>query len=80
MANNISTHIILQVFFNQANMSKAERILIICDRGAMDPSAYLDKESWTKVLEELNLDQFSLREDRYDQVYFKMSAKKVMYF
>ncbi|VDO47003.1 unnamed protein product [Onchocerca flexuosa] len=55
------------VFFNQANASNAERILIICDRGAMDPSAYIDKKSWAQILEEVNLDQFSLREDRYDQ-------------
>lgn len=62
------------VFFNQANLSTAERILVICDRGAMDPSAYISKESWTEILEELNLDQFSLREDRYDQVVHMTTA------
>lgn len=45
--------------------------MIICDRGAMDPSAYIDKKSWNQILKEVNLDQFSLREDRYDQVSFR---------
>ncbi|VDK67276.1 unnamed protein product [Onchocerca ochengi] len=62
------------VFFNQANASSAERILIICDRGAMDPSAYVDKKSWARILEEVNLDQFSLREDRYDQILHMTTA------
>lgn len=56
------------VFFNQASVSNAERILIICDRGAMDPAAYIDKKSWNKMLKEMNLDQFNLREGRYDQI------------
>ncbi|VDN03753.1 unnamed protein product [Thelazia callipaeda] len=50
------------VFFNQAELSSADRVLVICDRGAMDPSAYIDKESWAQSLKELNLDQFNLRE------------------
>ncbi|MCP9263189.1 Cyclin-C [Dirofilaria immitis] len=63
-----------QVFFNQANASTAERILIICDRGAMDPAAYLDKKSWAQILKEINVDQFSLREDRYDQILHMTTA------
>ncbi|VDN35869.1 unnamed protein product, partial [Gongylonema pulchrum] len=62
------------VLFNQANLSTSERVLVICDRGAMDPSAYISKECWTKILEELNLDQFSLREDRYDQIVHMTTA------
>ncbi|KAL3989717.1 AAA domain family protein [Acanthocheilonema viteae] len=62
------------VFFNQANASTHERILIICDRGAMDPAAYIDKDSWNQMLKEVNLDQFSLRENRYDQVLHMTTA------
>jgi hypothetical protein len=36
--------------------------------GAMDPSAYIDKEGWERILRECNLDQFDLRENRYNQV------------
>ncbi|VDM08157.1 unnamed protein product [Wuchereria bancrofti] len=62
------------VFFNQADVSNAERILIICDRGAMDPAAYIDKKSWNEMLKETNLDQFSLREERYDQILHMTTA------
>lgn len=57
-----------QVFFKQAELCTHERILIICDRGAMDPSAYMDSKLWNKIIAELKFDQFSLREGRYDQV------------
>ncbi|VDD96581.1 unnamed protein product, partial [Enterobius vermicularis] len=56
------------VFFKQAEMSSKAPVLIICDRGAMDPSAYIDHNSWEKMLTELGEDQFSMREGRYDQV------------
>lgn len=62
-----------EVFFNQASLSAADDVLVICDRGAMDPSAYIDNEQWQKCLEELSLEQFNLREARYDQVYISLS-------
>ncbi|VDK43096.1 unnamed protein product [Anisakis simplex] len=55
------------VFFNQAELSSADYVLVICDRGAMDPSAYIDNQLWQKLLQEADLELFSLREDRYDQ-------------
>lgn len=62
------------VFFNQASLSTAEHILIICDRGALDPSAYVDRKGWQRLLDELNLDIFSLREERYDQIVHMTTA------
>lgn len=64
------------VFFSQAEMSANSDvpILIICDRGAMDPSAYIDDASWKKMLEDLHLDQFNMREGRYDQVVHMTTA------
>lgn len=38
--------------------------------GAMDPSAYMNVESWEKVLKESNLNAFDLRDNRYNQVNF----------
>ncbi|VDM37756.1 unnamed protein product [Toxocara canis] len=64
----------LEVFFNQANLSDSEHVLVICDRGAMDPSAYIDDQLWKKCLNELNLEQFNLREQRYDQLCFCYGA------
>lgn len=33
----------------------------------MDPSAYIDAELWHKMLKEIGLEQFNMRENRYDQ-------------
>lgn len=62
------------VFFKQASMVTNRNVLVICDRGAMDPSAYIDKTSWKKMLGECELDQFYLREARYDQVVHMTTA------
>ncbi|TKR71695.1 hypothetical protein L596_019252 [Steinernema carpocapsae] len=62
------------VFFNQAAMVKDRNVLIICDRGAMDPSAYIDTESWNKMLSECSLNQFELRENRYNQIVHMTTA------
>lgn len=43
----------------------------------MDPAAYIDKKSWNQILKEMNLDQFSLREDRYDQVSFGIFVSNI---
>ncbi|GMT05364.1 hypothetical protein PENTCL1PPCAC_27538, partial [Pristionchus entomophagus] len=62
------------VFFHQAELEQKKRVLIICDRGAMDPSAYIDQESWHKMLKEIGLEQFNMRENRYDQVVHLVTA------
>ncbi|CAJ0587547.1 unnamed protein product, partial [Mesorhabditis spiculigera] len=56
------------VFFNQAAMITDKNVLVICDRGAMDPSAYIDREGWSKMLGELEWDETFLRDNRYDQI------------
>ncbi|GMR30473.1 hypothetical protein PMAYCL1PPCAC_00668, partial [Pristionchus mayeri] len=62
------------VFFHQAELEQKKRVLIICDRGAMDPSAYIDEESWHKMIKECGLEQFNMRENRYDQVVHLVTA------
>ncbi|CAD5234301.1 unnamed protein product [Bursaphelenchus xylophilus] len=63
-----------EVFFNQASLVKDRNVLIICDRGAMDPSAYMPPEGWNKILDDLKLDPFELRENRYNQVVHMVTA------
>ncbi|CAJ0949224.1 unnamed protein product, partial [Mesorhabditis belari] len=62
------------VFFNQAALINDRNVLVICDRGAMDPSAYIDDKGWNQMLSECNVDQFSLREDRYNQICHLVTA------
>ena len=38
--------------------------LVICDRGAMDCSAYLPKVDWEKILEKNNLNEVDIRDNR----------------
>ena len=38
--------------------------LVICDRGAMDCSAYLPKQDWDKILEHNNLNEVDIRDNR----------------
>uniref|UniRef100_A0A183BPY5 AAA_28 domain-containing protein n=1 Tax=Globodera pallida TaxID=36090 RepID=A0A183BPY5_GLOPA len=61
------------VFFNQAELSDSEKIMIILDRGAMDGSAYIDVQSWTDVLTSCKLDVHELRE-RYHQICHLVTA------
>ncbi|RKP01677.1 hypothetical protein CXG81DRAFT_4726, partial [Caulochytrium protostelioides] len=50
--------------------------MLICDRGAMDPSAYMDREGWLRMLRELGQDEAQLRDQRYDCVVHLVTAAK----
>uniref|UniRef100_A0AC34QRX6 NadR/Ttd14 AAA domain-containing protein n=1 Tax=Panagrolaimus sp. JU765 TaxID=591449 RepID=A0AC34QRX6_9BILA len=63
-----------EVFFNQASLIQDKNVLVICDRGAMDPSAYMDSTNWQKLLKDCKLEQFELRENRYHQIVHMVSA------
>lgn len=62
-----------QTFFDLAATCKKDA-LVICDRGAMDPSSYMSAEQWDKVLKNNNWNNVSLRDARYDQVIHLVSA------
>jgi len=62
------------VFFHQAELIKDKNVLVICDRGAMDPSAYMDTESWEQLLKDSKLIVNDIRERRYDQIVHMVSA------
>ena len=38
--------------------------LVICDRGAMDASAYLPREEWEEILEKNSLNEVDIRDNR----------------
>ena len=46
-----------------------KNVLVVCDRGIMDPSAYMPADGWQRLLNDLGLKQFDLLNKRYDQVY-----------
>lgn len=64
-----------KVFFRAAQGMKAEKILIVCDRGALDNKAYMDELAFSGVLRELDLNEVELR-DTYDAVFHLVTAAK----
>jgi AAA domain len=58
------------------NAERGIKTAIICDRGAMDPSAYMDREGWLRMLGEMGLEEVSLRDHRYDCIIHMVTAAK----
>lgn len=53
---------------------KSKQVYVLCDRGLMDGSAYLSKEQWEVLLNEMGLYEQDIREERYDQVIHMITA------
>ncbi len=64
-----------KVFEEAASTMDAEKILIICDRGALDNKAYMTDEEWNEVLTSLDTNEVALR-DTYDAVFHLVTAAK----
>ncbi|CAG0884078.1 unnamed protein product [Cyprideis torosa] len=62
-------------FFDLACSSK-KHCLVICDRGAMDASAYIDKKKWERIISTNRLNHQELRDSRYNQVIHMVTAAK----
>ncbi len=63
------------VFKQAAEAMKASKVLIVCDRGAMDNRAYMNNEEFAHVLEYLGTNEIELR-DSYDAVFHLVTAAK----
>ena len=37
-----------KTYFELADLNSGQNTLVICDRGAMDPSAYISPEDWNR--------------------------------
>ena len=53
---------------------KSKNVFVLCDRGLMDGSAYLPKEQWEVLLNEMGIYEHDIREERYDQVIHMTTA------
>ena len=63
------------VFEEAARTMKSEKILIVCDRGAMDNKAYMSDLEFVQVLESVQTGEVELR-DSYDAVFHLVTAAK----
>ncbi len=64
-----------EVFEEAAKTMSAEKVLIVCDRGAMDNKAYMTQDAFEDVLNRLQLSEIELR-DQYDAVFHLVTAAK----
>lgn len=64
-----------RLFEQAASTMKAEKILLVCDRGALDNRAYMTDEEFQEVLKYVGSNEIELR-DHYDAVFHLVSAAK----
>lgn len=64
-----------RVFEQAAKTMNTEKVLIVCDRGALDNKAYMDSLEFAQVLEYLEMSEVDLR-DNYDAVFHLVTAAK----
>ena len=64
-----------KVFERAARSMNAEKILIVCDRGAMDNRAYMDEREFAAVLADVGMTEKQLLE-RYGAVFHMVTAAK----
>jgi len=64
-----------RIFEQAARTMNADKILIVCDRGALDNKAYMSDEEFSKAISHLGTNEVELR-DGYDAVFHLVSAAK----
>jgi len=74
--NLIKTMIALEDTYFAMAAKYDQNCLVICDRGLMDASAFIEHEKWLELLEKLNLREELMCEDRYHHVVHMVSAAK----
>ena len=64
-----------KIFHRAARTMPAEKVLMVCDRGALDNKAYMTEAEFSQVLESLDYNEVELR-DHYDAVFHMVTAAK----
>lgn len=64
-----------KVFEQAAHTMNADKVLIVCDRGALDNKAYMNKAEFAEALRFVGANEVELR-DNYDAVFHLVTAAK----
>lgn len=64
-----------KVFCEAAKTMAQDKVLIVCDRGALDNKAYMDELEFSSVLKSIDVNEVELR-DNYDAVFHLVTAAK----
>uniref|UniRef100_A0A7R9U9S5 NadR/Ttd14 AAA domain-containing protein n=1 Tax=Pinguiococcus pyrenoidosus TaxID=172671 RepID=A0A7R9U9S5_9STRA len=70
----METQMNLEDAFERIARAGKQKAVLICDRGAMDGKAYMDKESWDELLVSRQLSEGAIREHRYHAVFHMVTA------
>ncbi|CAO1318798.1 unnamed protein product [Diamesa tonsa] len=72
--NLLRTMIQIENTYFELGASCKRNCLIICDRGVMDASAYIDNDKWERLKSNNNWNEIELRDNRYNQIVHMVSA------
>ncbi len=64
----------LEDTFHELAAATARPAVVVCDRGTMDPAAYLTESHWRALLDEHGWTEVALRDRRYDAVVHLVTA------
>jgi predicted ATPase len=70
----LKMQIALEEGFERIARAKGKPAVLLCDRGLMDGSAYMDPSQWAQMLAGMQLDTMACREGRYDAVFHLVTA------
>ncbi|EDW62174.1 TRPL translocation defect protein 14 isoform X2 [Drosophila virilis] len=72
--NLIRTMVQIENTYFELGNSNTRNVLIICDRGVMDASAYISKDKWEKMMAANKWNPVEMRDNRYNQILHLVSA------
>jgi len=72
--NLLKTMLQIENTFFELAESCPRDCLVICDRGAMDASAYISKEKWQQIMTSNGWNSVELRDNRYNQIVHMVTA------
>eukprot|EP01047_Picozoa_sp_COSAG01_P062835 COSAG01_NODE_8057_length_2937_cov_3.633545_1_plen_250_part_00 len=70
----LKTQMHLEDTFEQLARTVEKPSVLLCDRGAMDGSAYCSADSWRRLMSKTGLSSVEVREGRYNAVFHLQSA------
>ncbi|CAB0019456.1 unnamed protein product [Nesidiocoris tenuis] len=74
--NLLKTMLQIENTFFELGRTSRRNTLIICDRGAMDASAFITREQWESIMAANGWNNVELRDNRYDHIIHLVSAAK----
>ena len=64
----------LEDIYSELALLNQNKVVVLCDRGFMDGSAYLNTEQWNKLINDYEIDVVRMRDRRYDMVVHLVTA------